>query len=124
MCVISQLRGMLFLPAGALRAWVAVWITACVRGGGGYRDSSASTWSWPSHYLRGRARARCRNTRTHTQSYAHRHFHQTTSLSLCSTGHFYHHHHCCCYCCWTTAGYVWGKQPDMKEQGFKRRREI
>lgn len=66
MCVISQLRGMLFLPAGALRAWAAVWITACVRGGGGYRDSSASTWSWPSHYLRGRARARCRNTRTHS----------------------------------------------------------
>lgn len=30
-CLISQYRGMLFLPAGALRrAWAAVWFSACI----------------------------------------------------------------------------------------------
>lgn len=32
---ISQPRGMLSLPAGALRrAWAAVWFSVCIRGGG------------------------------------------------------------------------------------------
>lgn len=89
--VVSQLRGMLFQTAGALRrVWAAVWFVACTTGGR-VRDTALPRLGPSlSHYLRGSAHA---ETHTHT----HRRVLQTTNAPLCSTGHC--HHHCCRCCC-------------------------
>lgn len=64
--VVSQLRGMLFQTAGALRrVWAAVWFVACTTGGRVRETALPRLGPSLSHYLRGSAHA---ETHTHTQT--------------------------------------------------------
>lgn len=81
MCVVSQRRGMLFQPAGALRrAWAAVWFAACTTGGGVRQlclDLALAVSLSVGEYTCTR------------QKHTHRCVHQTTNVPLYSTCH--HH---------------------------------
>lgn len=71
-CVVTQLTGMLFLPAGALnRAWVAVWFVAFTRGGGGLDRQLCLDLALFVPLSVGEC-ACMTQKHTHTQSHAHR----------------------------------------------------
>lgn len=74
--VVSQLRGMLFQTAGALRrVWAAVWFVACTTGGR-VRDTALPRLGPSlSHYLRGSA---------HAETHTHRDVFSRQQMRLCA----------------------------------------
>lgn len=83
--VVSQLRGMLFQTAGALRrVWAAVWFVACTTGGR-VRDTALPRLGPSlSHYLRGSAHAET-HTHTHTDVFSRQQMRLCAPLATATT---------------------------------------